>query len=69
MGFAERLRDMRKLKGFSQNYLAAYMNVSQVTISNWERGTKEPSFAALIDLANLFGVTCDYMLGVTTHEN
>lgn len=66
MGFAERLRDMRKLKGLSQNYLATYMNVSQVTISNWERGTKEPSFTALIDLANLFGVTCDYLLGVTT---
>lgn len=69
MDFADRLKELRKLKGLSQNYLATYMNVSQVTISNWERGTKEPSFTALIDLANLFGVSCDYLLGVISSEN
>lgn len=62
--FAERLHDLRINKGFNQNYLATYMGVSQVSISNWERGFKEPNFQALIDLANLFGVTCDYILGV-----
>ena len=45
-------------------YVAKYMQVSQVSISNWERGLKEPSYQALIDLANLFGKTTDYMLGL-----
>ncbi len=41
------------------------MGVTQVSISNWERGFKEPNFQALIDLANLFDVTSDYLLGIS----
>ena len=65
MNFRERLVCLRKEKGYNQNYIAVYMGVSQVSISNWERGLKEPSFQSLIDLANLFGVSCDYLLGVS----
>lgn len=65
MVFAERLRELRQNKGFNQSYLAKYMGVTQVTISNWERGFKEPNFQALIDLTNLFGVSCDYLIGAT----
>ena len=65
MKFRERLVSLRKNKGYNQNYIAVYMGVSQVSISNWERGLKEPNFQSLIDLANLFGVTCDYLLGVS----
>ena len=63
MKFAERLKEQRLLNGYNQEYLAKYMQVSQVSISNWERGVKEPSYQALIDLSNLFGKTTDYMLG------
>lgn len=69
MKFAARLKQLRKEKGLSQYYLADYMVVSQVTISNWERGAKEPNYKSLIDLANLFGVTCDYLLGVNDDNN
>lgn len=65
MNFSERLMQLRKEKGFNQKYLATYMGVSQVSISNWERGFKEPNFQVLKDLANLFGVSCDYLLGVS----
>ena len=68
MNFAERLVELRRKNGFNQNYLAVYMGVSQVSISNWERGFKEPNFQALVDLANLFGVSCDYMLGVSNEK-
>lgn len=68
MKFSERLREQRFLHGYNQAYVAKYMQVSQVSISNWERGVKEPSFQALIDLANLFGKTIDYMLGVEKAE-
>ena len=63
MKFAERLKEQRILNGYNQTYVAKYMQVSQVSISNWGRGVKEPSYQALIDLANLFGKTTDYMLG------
>ncbi len=65
MKFAERLRQERILKGYNQLYIAKYMNVSQVSVSNWERGLKEPDYQTLIDLAKLFNRSTDYMLGVT----
>lgn len=51
MKFAERLKDERKRKRYNQTYIAKYMKVSQVSVSNWERGVKEPNFQALIDLS------------------
>lgn len=65
MKFAERLRQERILNGYNQAYIAKYMNVSQVSVSNWERGLKEPDYQTLIDLAKLFNKSTDYMLGVT----
>ncbi|HIU62368.1 MAG TPA: helix-turn-helix transcriptional regulator [Candidatus Caccalectryoclostridium excrementigallinarum] len=65
MKFAERLRQERILNGYNQTYIAKYMNVSQVSVSNWERGLKEPDYQTLIDLAKLFNKSTDYMLGVT----
>ena len=65
MKFAERLKEQRLLNGYNQEYLAKYMQVSQVSISNWERGVKEPSYQALIDL---FGKTTDYMLGLKDND-
>lgn len=64
MKFAERLKEERKRKRYNQTYIAKYMKVSQVSVSNWERGVKEPNFQSLIDLANLFGVSTDYLLGI-----
>ena len=65
MKFAERLKEERRRRHFNQMYIAKYMKVSQVSVSNWERGVKEPKFQALVDLANLFGVSTDDLLGVT----
>lgn len=68
MKFPERLKKMREKNGFNQKYIANYMQVTQVSVSNWERGTKQPDYQALIDLANLFGTTTDYLLGLTEEE-
>lgn len=69
MKFAERLKEQRLINGYNQEYLAKYMQVSQVSISNWERGVKEPSYQALIDLSNLFGKSTDYMLGLKDDDS
>ncbi len=65
MKFAERLRQERILNGYNQTYRAKYMNVSQVSVTNWERGLKEPDYQTLTDLAKLFNKSTDYMLVVT----
>lgn len=65
MKFCERLTQLRKERGINQQNVADYMGVSQVSISNWERGFKEPNYQALIDLTNFFDVSSDYLLGIS----
>ena len=44
--------------------LAARMEVTKQTISNWEIENIQPSIDMLVDLANVFNVTTDYLLGL-----
>ena len=61
--FDENLRAFRKQKEFSQEYLAEKMNVSRQTISKLENGTAMPDLKKLTDLATLFDVSMDELLG------
>lgn len=47
----------------SQKYVAISLGVSAPTVSMWESGAKEPTRENLIKLADLFGVSVDYLLG------
>jgi transcriptional regulator with XRE-family HTH domain len=66
MGFrGERLLDLRKTKGFTQDDLADQVGISQRMIGRYESGESDPSADSVIRLANFFGVTADYLLGLT----
>lgn len=58
-----RLKELRIEKGLLQEDIAKAINVQNYTIGNWERERAEPSLSALIELANFFGCTTDYLLG------
>ena len=47
----------------TQTELGDILNVTKVTISCYERGTRNPSLETLNDLADVFGVTIDYFFG------
>lgn len=68
MKFDEKLRALRKQKEFSQEYLAEKMNVSRQTISKWENGTAMPDLKRLTDLASLFDVSMDELLGTSAPD-
>ena len=59
-----RIKELRKEFGLSQVDLAARMEVTKQTISNWENENIQPSIDMLVDLANVFNVTTDYLLGL-----
>ena len=59
-----RIRELRKEFGLSQVDLAQRMEVTKQTISNWENENIQPSIDMLVDLANVFNVTTDYLLGL-----
>jgi len=60
----ERTHGLRLALGWSQVDLAKRLSVSKQTVSNWENGNIQPSIEMLVRLANVFGVTTDYMLGL-----
>ncbi len=63
--FNERLKELRIEKDLSQTELAKELNVSQRSISSWETGFRQPDFETLEQLAKYFGVTTDYLLGLS----
>lgn len=60
---ANRIKQLRELNGMNQKELAAFLNISQGSLSNWERGVHDPDNEALIILSQKFNVTTDYLLG------
>lgn len=64
MKFDENLRNLRREKDYSQEYLAGVMNVSRQTVSKWENGSAMPDLKRLTQLAELFEVSMDTLLGI-----
>jgi len=62
--FAERLKDLRLEKNLSRNDLANLLQVNPRTISYWELGQRECDLGQLYNLAIIFKVTTDYLLGL-----
>ena len=59
----ENIRRLRLQHGLNQVMLAEKMNVTKQCISNWENDNILPSIEALVRLADLFGVSTDFLLG------
>ncbi|MGE5598035.1 MAG: helix-turn-helix domain-containing protein [Bacteroidota bacterium] len=62
MSLGSRIRHLRKNKDWSQAQLAAKLGVHQKHVSRYETEECRPSFDVLLKIAELFGVTTDYLL-------
>lgn len=62
MNLADKILELRKKKGLSQEELAEVLNVSRQTISRWEVGTALPDAINLVQLSKVFEVSTDYLL-------
>ena len=62
MEFGEFLANLRKERGFYQKEVAAYLNVTVATISNYEKGVHAPDLDTLVKLADFYDVSTDYLL-------
>lgn len=63
--FSERLKELRLEKGLTQTQLANETGLSQSAVSFWENDERFPLATVVIIFAKYFGVTTDYLLGVT----
>lgn len=57
------IRELRLRKGYTQDSLAAAINVSPQAISKWERGQTMPDISLLIPLSRILGIGVDQLLG------
>lgn len=62
MIFADKLIELRKKNGMSQEELAEKMNVSRQSVSKWEGAQSVPDLNKILALSQIFGVTTDYLL-------
>ena len=56
-------KQLRKSFGYTQSELANKLNLNQTTVGKWENGKAVPDYPTLINLAKLYGVSTDYLLG------
>jgi len=62
MILADKIIDLRKKSGWSQEELAAKLNVSRQAVSKWEGAQSVPDLERVLQMSRLFGVSTDYLL-------
>lgn len=68
MSLGQRLLELRKTKGLSQEEVAFKLNVTRQTVSKWETDQSTPDFDKIIPLCELYGITPDELLRGKTSE-
>ncbi len=62
MILADKIIDLRKKSGWSQEELAEKLDVSRQAVSKWESAQSSPDLERIVALSHLFGVSTDYLL-------
>ena len=60
--FGEIIKKLRTAQSLNQVQLAAFLNVSKQTVSNWENNNILPSIEMLVKISQFFSVSTDYLL-------
>lgn len=65
MFFGNRLKELRLERGLQQEDIAKILNIHRATISRYENNQREPDVNTIINLAQYFEVSSDWLLGIT----
>ena len=61
--FHEKLKELRKEKGFTQQEVADICGVKQTVYAKWEIGVNKPTLEGIVNLADFFEVSLDWLVG------
>ena len=61
---ADKIKALREEMGWTQAELARRLGITRNGVNSWEQGLSMPSPACLVDLAGVFSVSTDFLLGV-----
>ena len=64
----DRLKEIRRDHGDTQEMLARKLGVSTPTVSKWEQGESDPNVKTLIRICRLYNVTSDFLLGLSDED-
>ncbi|MDY8022907.1 helix-turn-helix transcriptional regulator [Paenibacillus polymyxa] len=67
MNYGTRIAELREHKGLKQEELAQSLGITRAALSHYEKNRRKPDFEILTKLADIFGVTIDYLVGRTSH--
>ena len=62
---ADRIKKLRQQFGLTQSDLAKKLNITRSSVNTWELGISIPSTQYIVELAELFKVSTDYILGLS----
>lgn len=68
MGIPERLVEIREAHGYTRRRLCNELGKPYATVTKYETGEREPGHTYIIEIAEKFGVTTDYILGVQNQK-
>lgn len=65
----ERIKQLRKTHNMTQSILAKKLGITRSSVNAWEMGLSIPSTTYIAELSQLFGVSSDYLLGLSSNLN
>ena len=66
---ADRIKKLREQNEMTQPFLAKKLGITRSSVNAWEMGISVPSTQYIVELATLFKVSTDYLLGVTANAS
>ena len=66
---SQRLKELRKLHNYTQDYVASMLGVVRQTYSHYELGRRSISIQNLVKIAQIYNVSTDYLLGLSDIRN
>jgi len=63
VGIGQKLKQLRLENCLQQDQVSRLVGVERSTVSSWENDLRQPSYGVLVRLADVYGVTTDYLLG------
>lgn len=63
--FSQTMSELRRARGLSQRTAAADLHISQALLSHYENGAREPGLSFVCRACKYYGVSADYLLGLS----
>ena len=63
----KRLKELREERNLTQKQISTLLGLNSVTYLHYEKAQREPPLAVLVQMAQFFNVSVDYLLGITEY--